>query len=597
MQQIDEIRIYAEVLEQGIDFKEYIRKSGYNGPLINVYTKKAWGAFSAKDSLIDRIRKVKDVDVLISAVSQQEEVPLLLIEYSTAVPTDDHKMQRSDVYYWSAIFKAPMMKISPSSKGMDQSFGGGSNFTDEFEIQSAYNHGAILYQIKWDTVDGYDVLPTKRNALSCIDYSEDIQKIITKSLTVFNDSDSFEKYYDNLLVDYYKQNKDVLDAYSTESAKTYIKNSTRFHWYNEKLSVKINRFGHAMDPDRGVLYFVNMLVGAENTITEIQVNRPSEYNSRGGYKSLFDRVAKSPILEKYVKGIIDKRGNKFTDEDAIYIFKTALNVENALSFKTIAPHRYCIEPDALRTFLLNHPSMTVKSIFFLSTELRLTDVDRNTICSVTWDVEPIKEYLSSVCTNNHVPITIKPLKIEDAKEDIITFASVELYKKIQCDLLAVSYPGAQGDRCVLTGSGRNVLRTYIDIIAYKGNNNSTKVYLEECKDDISKSPSDANKLCDICDDEEKRNGLALLFQKTIGPVSITNVYKAVGAKNTKNIPLMDMDVDYIFLFDIKEKDDDTCIDYSIAIINTEMLGEFMPLSEDGKRLSGHLTVDKIYIID
>ena len=56
---IEQIRIYAEVLEQGIDFGDYVRQSGYTGIINNVYTKKAHGEFSPTDSIIDRIRKVK----------------------------------------------------------------------------------------------------------------------------------------------------------------------------------------------------------------------------------------------------------------------------------------------------------------------------------------------------------------------------------------------------------------------------------------------------------------------------------------------------------------------------------------------------------
>lgn len=97
---MDGIRIYAEVLEQGLDFKEYIIKSGINCPIFNVYTKKIIGEITSDDSLVDRIRKSKDIDVLITAISDTEEFPILMIEYSTAVPADDHKMQRSDVYYW-----------------------------------------------------------------------------------------------------------------------------------------------------------------------------------------------------------------------------------------------------------------------------------------------------------------------------------------------------------------------------------------------------------------------------------------------------------------------------------------------------------------
>ena len=38
---IEEIRVYAEVLEQGLDFKEYLIKAGFNGEIHNVYTKKS----------------------------------------------------------------------------------------------------------------------------------------------------------------------------------------------------------------------------------------------------------------------------------------------------------------------------------------------------------------------------------------------------------------------------------------------------------------------------------------------------------------------------------------------------------------------------
>ena len=92
---IDTIRIYAEVLEQGLDFKEYINQINKDYDIVNIYTKKVRGNLSSEDSLTDRIRKSKDVDVLITIISNNKEYPLLMIEYSTAVPTDDHKMQRS----------------------------------------------------------------------------------------------------------------------------------------------------------------------------------------------------------------------------------------------------------------------------------------------------------------------------------------------------------------------------------------------------------------------------------------------------------------------------------------------------------------------
>lgn len=149
---IEQIRVYAEVLEQGIDFKEYIENSGIKCSVINIYSHKARGEISETDSIVTRIRKSKDVDVLITAISDCKEYPLLMVEYSTAVPADDHIMQRSDVYYWGAIYRVPVMKIYPLSKGMNQDFGGGDKIKPEDEMLISKRFGAIFYPIFWNTI-------------------------------------------------------------------------------------------------------------------------------------------------------------------------------------------------------------------------------------------------------------------------------------------------------------------------------------------------------------------------------------------------------------------------------------------------------------
>lgn len=591
---IDEIRIYAEVLEQGIDFKNYILKLGYNISIKNIYTKKLRGEFSKKDSLIDRIRKVKDIDVLITAVCSNEEYPLLLVEYSTAVPTDDHKMQRSDVCYWSTVFKIPMMKISPVSKGMEQDFGGGDKFTDELEIAVACKMNAVLYPIPWKNEDNKNILCVNNSSLSCIYYSEEIENILRKIMKCLIGVSLFEEYFNTLRNEYQKSNSEIIEKYSTSKMKSLITESTRFHWYGDKLSVKINRFGHAMDPDRGVLYFANMLLGAENIITEIQVNRPNEYACRSGYSALFDSLSRQKILKEYVKKII-KAGNVFTDDDAIYIFKTALNIDDYLPFKKTAAHEYMIKDEDLEKFLLNHNSITAKTIFFLSTELRLTDKNRALICAVKWNIEPIKKFINDISSCGFTPTEIAPLSESNAKEDIITFASVELYKRIKCDLLAVSYPGAQGDRCVLTGGGRKVSRTYVDIIAYKDSKDGIKVYLEECKDLFIKSHSDVNKLNEFRTNSIKIDGLNQLFHKIIGIDGFSKLYTSVAAKATKSIPYFD--VDYIFMFSIDNEDEHTTkINYSVALVNTNLTDDFSAIKDNEGKLKGSIVLDKIYII-
>ena len=592
---INTIRIYAEVLEQGIDFKEYFKEIGITCPIINIYTKKVHGEIVSSDSLVSRIRKSKDVDVLITAICNNQEIPLLMVEYSTAVPTDDHKMQRSDVYYWGTVFKVPIMKIYPLNKGTSQIFGGGYKITDKDEIVLANHRGAIFYPIQWQTSSNSDVLTTKPNALSCIANNDEIKSILSQIIKCFNDNSNINNYYNNLFKQYEKKYTQILSQHNVNTIKALISNSSRFHWNNANLTVKINRFGHAMDPDRGVLYFVNMLVGADNTTTEIQINRNSNFNAHGGYASLFDALSKEKELSSYVKNLINTQNNTFSDENALHILVTALNLPTSL-FTKVATAKYTIDNTSLYEFLIKHPSISTKSIFFLSTKIILTDQYRRTICSISWNSTPIKEYLNTLYNANYTPLELSPLNHSTAKEDIVTYASIELYKKMQCNLLAVSYPGAQGDRCILSGrAGRKASRTFIDIIAYKENSGVTTVYLEECKDTISKSVNDSRKLNALTKDEGKLRGLSNLYYKVTGRDIPLSLNIGIGAKYSSTPPVMD--VDYIFMFYIDDRNAyKTVVNYNIAIINTKIMKAFEILADSNGKLIGSLEFDKVYTI-
>lgn len=592
---IDQIRIYAEVLEQGLDFKDYVKRYSSDLHVINVYTKKGRTQNLESDSLIDRIRNSKDVDVLISAVCGEEEFPLLLTEYSMAVPTDDHKMQRSDDYYWGGIYRVPELKISPVNKGMDMKFGGGGKFSDNEEKIIAYRHGAIFYPLGWDSIPGKDVLQSEEGRLSCIYFSQEIQNLINLILSTFLKSNSFEAYYPQLLFGYQNLYKELFDHFKNDDLHSMIVNSSRFSWEGKQLVSKINRFGHAMDPDRGVLYFSNMLVGFKNAITEIQVNRPLPIDCRGGYSALFDATAHKESLLKYVQQIIEQNNNEFSVENAIHVFRSGLSIGSGdLPFVQTDQTSFVIENNALEKFLLNYPSITAKCIFFLSHELRLTDKNRKIICSISWNEDPVNKFLNSLYVDNFIPLRIEPLSMANAKEDIITFASVELYKKLQCELVAVSYPGAQGDRAILVGSGRKVDRTYVDIIAYRKHAANAVVYLQESKDDLSKSPEDALKLKKVILDGELKEGLGNLLQKIEGASNVSDIFSSVGAKDNEYHPYMD--VDYMFLFSIISKDNKTFIRYLIAISNTKLLSEFSSLKNADSKLAGVLSLDEIFVI-
>jgi hypothetical protein len=591
---INRIRVYAEVYEQGIDLKEYILKINKNLKVENIYSKKGRGSTSHTDSIVEKIRKTKDIDLLLTAIVDDKEIPLLMIEYSTSVPADDHKMQRSDVYYWGSILKVPVLKIYADTKGMDQAFGGGDKITELLEKQVALSKGGILYTIPWEQIDGLDILEVNHDRFSCINESESLKTLLEHLLVTFSNSKDQETYYQNLL----REKSSKYDGFKKTNPKDLISPSTRFTWKNDMLIAKINRFGHAMDPDRGVLFFTNMLLGSDKVITEIQVNRDS-IESRGGYKSLFDSVSKEIYLREFVEKIISEKNNVFTADDALHVFITALNLENSLKITKIDEFNFKVLDIDLQQYLDESSSMTAKSIFLLTHKIILTDKNRNIICTISWNPRIVEIYLENFRKPIYKITEIKPLEFKDAKEDIITYMSVQLFKKIQAKPIAVSYPGAQGDRAILVGSGRSVKRIYIDIIAYQTTEQKIYVYLHENKEKMSNLGKDVEKLNNIKNNPEQLLGLKNLIEKTESIKEFNDIYIGVGAKNKlNNLTLVDkeIDVDYIFMFDIKNESNFTNIFWQVAIIDTNLVDRFKELKNHEGKLKGFSKLETIYTI-
>lgn len=60
-----EIRIYAECLEQGLDFKEYLHNIDSSFNIKNIYPTKARSNITTTDSILQKITKLKDFDIII----------------------------------------------------------------------------------------------------------------------------------------------------------------------------------------------------------------------------------------------------------------------------------------------------------------------------------------------------------------------------------------------------------------------------------------------------------------------------------------------------------------------------------------------------
>ncbi|BCZ18349.1 hypothetical protein NHP190003_16310 (plasmid) [Helicobacter sp. NHP19-003] len=574
---IDEIRIYAECLEQGLDFKDYLLEIDRDLFIKNIYLPKFRGEPRDNDSQLLRILKLKSFDLAISIISNNSEIPILLIEYSTAVPTDDHKMQRSDVYFWSGIFKIPVMKISPFNKNSFNEHGGGDKINNQGEVALALNNNAVVYFINF----GYqnNTLLTNKERLSCIDKTTEIGKVLSVLIKEFLQHKNFDIVYKNLLHSF----ECVIDK-NLAPLKNVFTNSTRFKREGNDIIVKINRFGHAMDPDRGILFFINMLFGNDYTITKFTIER----KNKESYKTLFDTLSKTKLNQ--INSLIEQ-GVSAHRVLKIFMIATGINIR----LEEVAPAHFQIKDDEFLRFLRTYGNNVYKSIFLNSKELRLCNLDNAIICRISWSPSVATLYKDSLREKAHrEPLLIVPLDSKNIKEDIITLASVEVFKRIGCEILATSYPGAQADRAILIGSGRKMKRIYIDIIASKTKEDNFYVFLHENKDKSSKIKEDIQKLQNI-----KNNHISELnvLLKKLNKSSFDTLFLGIGFKYSCEIINKIEDIDYIFAFDLNTNNDNTNILFSVAVVNLDLIDFFGALKNSQRKLQGTIVLDKVYRIN
>ena len=95
---VKEIRIYFECLEQANHYikpsiENVLKKLGLNSlpPIKLIKLKKKYDLYSIR---IQKILEWKDPDILVSLVTKTNiELPLFIVEFSTAVFTEDHELQ------------------------------------------------------------------------------------------------------------------------------------------------------------------------------------------------------------------------------------------------------------------------------------------------------------------------------------------------------------------------------------------------------------------------------------------------------------------------------------------------------------------------
>jgi hypothetical protein len=541
-------------------------------------------------------------DILITGVKGNKEYPLILIELTEAVLTEDHELQRSYGALASYLSGMYYVKIS-GYKQSEKEFGGAEYNpynTPKILIEKFNYEGFIIAE--WQTEDK-NVYNLKRsyNLYSCpplIPILKDtIQSVIesflkseknwfNNSLEILKKTHSY-KYFRNK-IDSANNSKKILDIWKERGTRNNNLDKLRYFVCDKRIGVKINRFSHAMDPDRGIITFISFVYSNDYSIFGIYaLVRPRCTDIlKGKLTNLKSLKSKFNAAIKKDKGGIPE----WFEKELCNIVKNAKNKKEEINFQNIwNKNKDRINENkvvmTIAYFLdgmyLNHNGI---KLYWDRYKLLGGDKDNSNF------LELIKKHFGF--NNYTVPIPIEEVK-KEVDEDEVSYAlahRVLIPNKFR--IISISYPGSQGGSAILPEpeKGKAQPRSYPDIIALPPENcDKFDVLLNESKGMFNEKQidKDADKVLKYKINKKLQNALkqTLIIAKVIDKNN--NVSKIVigvsfGIKSETLTTWNPCKVDFIFRIVDREQ-------WAIGIFN-QSLKDLIP------KISGETNYPKVYKI-
>ena len=458
-----EVRIYFECLEQAAHFIKPIleQTDAFKKKLFEIKLIKLTGNFQYYSKLVAPVVYLKDPDILITIVENEIEYPLFQLEISTAVFTEDHELQRFDGIVASTENNCIYGKLSPINKTSQSAHGGNTKFNYLTSYKAIYDKfGKLAFHFDWPCDANGNVVVNK-NYLSCPAEVKTLTSFLRQLANFVSAGKiNFAKWlidFENELVkeEGFPEWIEKLKGFSLPDLKT--QNTSRTEWKeaNKEFHLKINRFGHAMDPERGMLAYYGTI--CDNTIAKMLFDK----NNTAWYKD----TSNEDVITKFLK----KQGLK-TASDFLNCFLLGSGTVRNKNFveltkKFIGGKAKSIEIDLSKFLSENFFTLNkaLRTVFKFSKQLHIIDTEGEIRIKFVW-----KKF--SVANDFTKFPAITPIQNRTLfDEDDITYISVHnVLRENGYKLIAVSYPGAQGDRVVLAeaGTGRRQQRRYIDIISF-----------------------------------------------------------------------------------------------------------------------------------
>ena len=479
----------------------------------------------------------KDHDIFASIVKDEKEFPLFFLEVSFAVPTRDHILQRFDALSATSIAGYPYVKITSSEKISSSEHGGEINFDPltaynliqdslpgsviaEFDIpiyDREDDNAPYLLQHKFENGFGYMACPGEKDKNGTeFEFYKNFTNFIDTCIKCAYDVDKPENYQKKLdeklkEQEWYKAFLQDISKANIDDPKTF--KSRRFYMEvsPEHIVHKLNRFGHSMDPSRGMMVYFEMLSAKYKLQPQelrmwFDKEKTAWYTAGAGERKIRAHVANSGLKSSY---------------DFLYCFCQTLYgdvkiaFENDIMSKVNKKQKACITIN-LDPFLQQNfdkiEALHYRLLFSCSNKLKLQYVkykkNKKGEPSGTPDCTEkspykldsqnkvvfnyTKQKLRTITKggNNITPIS-DPKETEDDLTYII--ANCIIQQEFKHGIYSVSYPGDQGAEPMLAKDemGRAQPRRNPDIfVQFKtqsGENDKKGVLLVENKEKFSKS--------------------------------------------------------------------------------------------------------------
>jgi len=492
------IRIYYECLEQA---ENYIK------PMVeNVIDRNA-----AEVILVKRAKKPDDFnpgsvaaihalitpDILVTGIANGKEYPLALIEFTEAVTTEDHELQRTYGAVAAYLSGAYYLKVA-GEKHSEKEFGGADYnpfSTPKIFIDAVGYEGYII--AKWNTEDSNDyTLQRNFNYPSCPPIIKILAVSLQCAVSAFVRSE--QKWFSNSLVELKKEESyqiyrkhvnlatganELLETWSKRNAKNL--NKLRYFVKPDFVAAKINRFSHAMDPDKGILTFMSFLFSETRQVFGVYaLVRP-----HGNALIKQDMTSLDILQKKLVEALdMDKRSGglpEWLNDELKSVVKNAKSITDVIDFQPVwEKHKAQITENKVVTTL----AYLLDGIYLNHNGICLTWNKRLLLNSTNNDfVSAFSNYFGF---SNHAEPTSITEVTNMVNEDEVTYTIThKVLIPNGFKLVSVSYPGAQGGNAVLPKPelGKAQPREYLDIIALPPSHSDIDVVLGESKGMFSKS--------------------------------------------------------------------------------------------------------------